>query len=126
MEQPAGAIGFREVDQDGNPVGAEANPAMAETQPEGRLLAAVNPFIAVLWVLAIALLGGGILAFLTANFTIGPSSGAMPLSFVIFTFAPHAVLSGIIAIIGLLFWHAHQWQRRHAPGTRARPREPDM
>ncbi|MDQ0925199.1 hypothetical protein QF038_003707 [Pseudarthrobacter sp. W1I19] len=114
MEQSAGMVGFREVDRDGNPVAADHS-AEAEDQPGGRFPAAVNPFIVALWMLAATLLGGGVWAFLNANFTIGPSSGSVPLSFVIFTLAPHAALSGIIAIVGLLFWHAHQWQRRHAP-----------
>jgi hypothetical protein len=114
MEQSAGMVGFREVDQDGNPVGTEDGAAVAEDQPGGRFPAAVHPFIVALWVLAVTLLGGGVWAFLSANVAIGPSPGSMPWSFVVFTFAPHAALGGIIAIIGLLFWHAHQWQRKRA------------
>jgi hypothetical protein len=116
MEQPAGTIGFREVDRDGNPVVIEDH--VAEDRRGSWLIAAVNPFIVALWVLAATLLGGGVWAFLNANVAIGPSSGSMPLSFVVFTFAPHAALSGVIAIIGLLFWHAHQWQRRRAQDPR--------
>ncbi|CCQ47792.1 putative uncharacterized protein [Pseudarthrobacter siccitolerans] len=112
MEQSAGMMGFREVDQDGNPVGLGDSAAAAEDQPGGRLPAAVNPFIVTLWVLAATLLGGGVWAFLNTSVAIGPSPASMPLSFVVFTFAPYAALSGIIAIIGLLFWHAHQWQRK--------------
>ena len=115
MEQAAGTIGFREVDQDGNPAGPGDGAAVAEDQPGGRIPAAVNPFIVALWVLAATLLGGGVWAFLNTNVAIGPSPASMPLSFVVFTFAPHAALSGIIAIIGLLFWHAHQWQRKRVP-----------
>ncbi|MCU1567842.1 MAG: hypothetical protein JWQ56_2779 [Pseudarthrobacter sp.] len=114
MEQTAGMTGFREVDPDGNPVGPEEGAAGAEDQPGGRFFAAVNPFIVALWVLAATLLAGGVGAFLNANVAIGPSSGSTPLSFVVFTFAPHAALSGSIAITGLLFWHAHQWQRKRS------------
>jgi hypothetical protein len=85
---------------------------VAEDLSGAGIASAVNPFIVALWLLAGLLVGGGVWAFLNANFTTGPSSGSMPVSFVIFTFAPHAVLSGIIAVIGLLLWHAHQWQRR--------------
>jgi hypothetical protein len=126
MEQSAGMLGFREVDQDGNPVGPGDGAAVAEDQPGGRFPAAVNPFIVALWVLAATLLGGGVWAFLNASVAIGPSPGSMPLSFVVFTFAPHAALSGIIAIIGLLFWHAHQWQRKRAQAPQGPSAEPVM
>jgi len=109
MEQPAGPVGFREVDQDGNPINGEAQQAAADDSTRSFT---INPFIVILWVLAALLLGGGLAAFLNANLALGPSTGAMPLAFVVFTLAPHAILGGVVAVIGLLLWHATQWQRR--------------
>ncbi|MFF1252084.1 hypothetical protein ACFVYC_06270 [Pseudarthrobacter sp. NPDC058329] len=111
MEQPSGASGFREVGPDGNPIIEEAPSAAAE-DPTGGGAVPVNPFIVVLWLMAVLLVGGGLSAILNANLAVGPSSGATPLPFVIFTLAPHIVLGGIIAAICLLLWHANQWQRR--------------
>ncbi|GGI79236.1 hypothetical protein [Pseudarthrobacter scleromae] len=112
MEQgPAGAIGFREVDRDGNPVHSEATDASEEDYGRGRSLA-INPFIAALWILTIAFIGGGAWVFLNASAMVGPSAGGMPTSFLVFTFAPYAIFAGLAALICLLFWHALQWQRR--------------
>jgi hypothetical protein len=111
MEQPARAVGFREVDQDGNPITEEVHSAVADDSTGPRSFA-FNPFIVILWLLAALLLGGGLAALLNANLALGPSSGAVPLAFVVFTLAPHAILGGVIAVIGLLLWHATQWQRR--------------
>ena len=111
MEQgPSGAIGFREVDRDGNPV---IDDGRAAAESSGGVLA-VNPFIGALWLLTILLIGGGAWVFLNADSIMGPSpSGGMPVSFLAFTFAPYAIFAGLIALIGLLFWHALQWRRRH-------------
>jgi hypothetical protein len=113
MEQPTGSIGFREVDQEGHPVDNGLPAAAAGDQP-GRTLFAVNPFIVVLWVVAAILVGGGGFTFLNANLAAGPMSGAMPMSFLLLTFAPYAIFIGLIAVLGLLFWHANQWQRRRS------------
>ena len=43
------------------------------------------------------------------------ASGPMietPLLLVLRNFAPFAVLAGLQGILGLLFWHAVQWQRK--------------
>lgn len=112
MEQgPAGAIGFREVDRDGNPVHETAT---GTPEGSGRESAfAVNPFIAILWLLATLLIGGGAWVFVNANSMVGAyAGGGMPASFLIFTFAPYAIFAGLAAFICLLFWHAMQWQRR--------------
>jgi hypothetical protein len=114
MEQPAATIGFREVDRDGNPVVAEDHATADGDRTGRRIVTVVNPFIVALWVIAAMLVGGGASAFLNTNLAVGPSSGSMPVSFVIFTFAPYAVLSGTITAICLLFWHANQWQRRRS------------
>ena len=112
MEQgTAGAVGFREVDPDGNPVRSEA-PAEREDGYDGGSALTVNPFIAALWLLAAALIGGGAWVFLNANSMVGPSAGGMPTSFLVFTFAPYAIFAGLAALVCLLFWHAVQWQRR--------------
>ena len=59
MEQPMGAVTFREVDQHGNRIpdgGAGEPPEPAEKSPGF----SVNPFIVVLWLLAAALVVGGL------------------------------------------------------------------
>jgi hypothetical protein len=112
MEQgTAGAVGFREVDPDGNSVHSEAPAARENGYSEGSTFA-INPFIAALWLLAAALIGGGAWVFLNANSMVGPSAGGMPTSFLVFTFAPYAIFAGLAALVCLLFWHAVQWQRR--------------
>jgi hypothetical protein len=111
MEQPGSAIEFREVDQDGNPVSGSVGSGAGEGS-ESSPLPAVNPFIAALWLLAIVLIGGGTLIFINANSMVGPTTSGMPASFLMFTFAPYAIVAGLAAAICLLFWHAFQWQRR--------------
>ena len=112
MEQgPAGTIGFREVDRDGNPIAGYARTETTEDADRGNAFA-VNPFIAVLWLLAAALIGGGAWVFLNANSMVVPSTAGMPASFLLFTLAPYAIFAGLAALICLLFWHALQWQRR--------------
>jgi hypothetical protein len=113
MEQgPPGAIGFREVDRDGNSVRSEGPDEREEDYGRGGTLA-INPYIAGLWLLTAGLIGGGAWVFLNANSMVGPSAGGMPTSFLVFTFAPCAIFAGLAALICLLFWHARQWQRRH-------------
>ncbi|WP_163161533.1 hypothetical protein [Arthrobacter sp. Alg241-R88] len=112
MEQPGRAIEFREVDQDGNQV-PEAVRSGAGEGSASSPAPAVNPFIVALWLLAILLIGGGALIFLNANTMVGPTTSGMPASFLMFTFAPYAIVAGLAAAICLLFWHAFQWQRRH-------------
>ena len=113
MEQAeADKVGFHEVDQDGKPTdpGATSGDHNADGT-KGAGWTGFNPFIAILWILAATLVVGGIWGF--ANAFSGPtsSSGTMPLGFMLVNFAPQAVLSGTLAIMSLLFWHAVQWQR---------------
>lgn len=114
MEQAeAEQVRFHEVDQDGNPADPEAASGGHDadgTKGAGRT--GFNPFIVILWILAATLVVGGIWVFTNA-FSTGPtsSSGAVPLGFILINFAPQAVLSGTLAIMCLLFWHAVQWQR---------------
>jgi hypothetical protein len=108
----ANHIRFRELDQDGKPAdpGAAGGQDPAGIRNPGRT--GFNPFIAILWILAAILTVGGIWVFTNA-FSAGPtsSSGAVPLGFILINFAPQAVLTGTLAIMCLLFWHAVQWQR---------------
>ena len=113
MEQaPSQAIGFREVDRDGNPM-PEDNEQEARNSGGGST-PAINPFIAALWLLTVILIGGGAWIFANADTFVGPGSGGMPAQFLVFTFAPYAVFAGIAALISLLLWHALQWQRKRA------------
>jgi hypothetical protein len=112
----ANKVRFHEVDQDGKPADPEA--ALGDHDADGTKgagRAGFNPFIAILWILAAILVVGGIWVFTNA-FSTGPtsSSGSVPLGFVLINFAPWAVLSGTLAVMTLLFWHAAQWQRRRA------------
>ena len=115
MEQAeADQVRFHEVDQDGKPADPEAASGgqdPAGTRGAGRT--GFNPFIAILWILAATLVVGGIWGFANAFSATGPtsSSGTVPLGFMLVSFAPQAVLSGTLAIMFLLFWHAAQWQR---------------
>ena len=114
MEQAeANHIRFHELDQDGRPADPDAaggSQDPAGTRGAGRT--GLNPFIVILWILAATLVVGGIWVFTNA-FSTGPTSGSgtVPLGFVLVNFAPQAVLSGTLAIMCLLFWHAVQWQR---------------
>jgi hypothetical protein len=112
MEQPSsGTVGFREVDREGKPVSPEPKAAEGAAWTS-RSWPAVNPFIVALWLLALALIAGGVSVFLNSAMVAGPMGGGMPLSFLIFTLAPYAVFGGLVTIVCLLFWHALQWQRR--------------
>jgi len=109
-QHQTGAVGFREVDRDGNPV-APATGDLESAWP-ARGLRMPNPFIVVLWLLAAAMIATGLWTLLRGPVAIGPMSNGLSLDFVLFTFAPHLVLMGFAALATLLFWHAWQWQRR--------------
>jgi hypothetical protein len=111
-QSSAGGIGFREVDEDENP--AVPAPAVAQDSSHQDRRWIVNPFIAVLWLLAGVLVVGGISVLSTVTFNPGPVGGPPAVSFLMMTFAPHALLVGLVVVLCLLFWHAWQWQRRHA------------
>jgi len=110
-QQQTGAVGFREVDRDGNPVppdlGGTEQAAAVKPWP------APNPFIVVLWLLAAGLIAGGASALLS-----GPMSVAMgdraTVEYLVFAFAPQGISGGIAIFFALLFWHAWQWQRRRS------------
>lgn len=117
MEQTeANRIGFREVDQDGQPfdpetAGRSQDMAGSSGGEPNRLRP--NPFIIVLWVLALGLTIGSVWVQLNAFSYSGPmpGSGGPPLGFLLMNFAPQAALAGTLSIICLLFWHAMRWQR---------------
>lgn len=131
MSQREGMSNFREIDAAGNNV-TDTGPGTGDGQA-GRstgaggmeLLLAINPFIGVLWLLAAFLVGVGswFLRIGAMGFG-GMSGGAGPeFFFMMMNLAPWALILGIAVAACLLFWHAHQWQkRRDAPGgSRRRP-----
>lgn len=74
----------------------------------------INPYIVVLWVIAAGLIVGGIAMIAKARdpLSSGPG-GSLPLSYLLITVAPFALLGGTLTCIALLFWHGAQWQKRH-------------
>ena len=113
MEQAsASGIGFQEVGQDENPEVHTSVAAHAPFRHDSRW--SVNPFIAVLWLLAAVLVVGGFSVLSTVTFNPGPMGGPPAVSFLMMTFAPHALLVGVVVVLCLFFWHAWQWQRRRA------------
>ncbi|WP_157371082.1 hypothetical protein [Arthrobacter sp. Leaf141] len=114
MEQPMGAVTFREVDQHGNRIpdgGAGEPPEPGEKSPGF----SVNPFIVVLWLLAAALVVGGLAVLFggagTTVMSFGSTNGP-PLAYLLMSFSPQLIVSGLATAMVLLFWHAFQWQRR--------------
>ena len=111
-QQQSGALGFREVDRDGNPVLPEpADTGPAET---AGTWSGPNPFIVVLWLLAAGLIAGGVGTLLRGPVALGPISNGFSFDFVLFTFAPQLALAGFATLVFLLFWHAWNWQRRRS------------
>lgn len=124
MEQEkANRISFHELDQNGNPLDPEtASSAMDSAGREGRESTrfSTNPFVIILWVLVGIMIGGGVWVHMDM---MSPGGGVMgpvgvsgseteTLTQVLRNFTPFAVLAGLQGIIGLLFWHAVQWQRK--------------
>lgn len=132
-------INFREMDSQGRPTGygrmpdpagtgrtggAQAGAAdfsgtgfgvahldAADSGQPGRLM--INPFIVALWVVVSGLIVASFGAFTIAQETVnsGPTGPAMPLSYILISFAPYVMFAGLLGMIGLLFWHAAQWRR---------------
>ena len=85
-----------------------------------------NPFIALLWVVALLLPAGGmVLQWQTVSGMFGNNSysgnGEPPVAFVLQQFsylvAPPLISSGIVILGGLLFWHAWAWRARRRRGA---------
>jgi hypothetical protein len=110
VEQQAGSVGFREVDQDGNPAPEASRDGASESSPS----TGVNPFIVALWLLAAVLIVGGIAAIFGAAANTMPVNGQVPVSYLVLTFAPYLIVTGVAAVVVLLLWHARQWQQRRA------------
>ena len=108
-QQQSAALGFRELDRDGNPVPPETE----DFEPGGpaRSLRMPNPFIVVLWLLAAGLIAGGLNALLAGPMSVGMGDRATA-EYLVFAFAPQGVSGGITVMLALMFWHAWQWQRR--------------
>jgi hypothetical protein len=134
-------INFREVDSEGRPSGygrtqgpagtglgggAQAGAAnfdgagfgVAPLDPAdlgrpGYLM--INPFIAALWVVVSGLIAASFGALTIAQEPVNsaPTGPAVPLSYILISFAPYVMLAGLLGLIGLLFWHAAQWRRHH-------------
>jgi hypothetical protein len=102
----------RELDAHGQEIQPSAQDGPPEEEPvPGR---GINPYLVVLWVIAAGLIVGGIAMIAKARdpLSSGPG-GSLPLSYLLVTVAPFALLGGTLTCIALLFWHAVQWQKRH-------------
>jgi hypothetical protein len=116
-------IHFREVDAQGNPTEygpATGQPGLGQRQPGtpdfGQRRPAVNPFIVALWVFEAILLVSpfGVFTIAQESLNSGTEPQVMPVSYMWITFAPQILFAGLVGLLGLLFWHAAQWQRNHA------------
>lgn len=125
-------LNFREVDSQGNttgygqvaPAGRFGQPGPAAYQEAAyreagsaqRSRLGVNPFVAALWVLVAVLLASpfGVFTLAQESLNSGTEPQIMPLSYMWITFAPQILNAGIVGLLGLLFWHAAQWQRNRA------------
>jgi hypothetical protein len=107
------------------PAVVEVVPADTPVRPEvpaqdERAGRAFNPFVAVLWVLGIALTAAGIWAGLApALIPPQPSTGGMetlvmPWPYLLPSMSPGAIAGGIVSLVAALALHARHWQQRHA------------
>jgi hypothetical protein len=104
-------LDFREVDPQGNTTGYRR---AADTEQRSRL--SVNPIIGALWVLVAVLLVSPFGVFTLAQESLNSNTEPqiMPVSYMWITFAPQILFAGLAGLLGLLFWHAAQWQRNRA------------
>ncbi|MET3936257.1 hypothetical protein [Arthrobacter sp. OAP107] len=116
-------IDFREVDAQGNPTGygpATGQTGLGQRQAGtgyfGQRRLAANPFIVALWVLEAILLVSPFGVFTIAQESLNSVTEpqVMPVSYMWITFAPQILFAGLAGLLGLLFWHAAQWQRNRA------------
>lgn len=85
--------------------------SLADSGQPARLM--INPFIVALWVVVSGLIVASLGALTIAQETVnsGPTGPAMPLSYILISFAPYVMSAGLLGLLGLLFWHAAQWRR---------------
>lgn len=102
--------------QPGTTPGQPEAVAYAEADSGRRSRLAVNPFVAALWVLVAVLLISpfGVFTIAQESLNSGTEPQAMPVSYMWITFAPQILFAGTVGLLGLLFWHAGQWQRNRA------------
>jgi hypothetical protein len=86
----------------------------------------VNPFIAALWVFVAILLVSpfGVFTLAQESLNSGTEPQVMPVSYMWITFAPQILFAGLVGALGLLFWHAAQWQRTHRQRNGAKQAPP--
>ncbi|BCW34158.1 hypothetical protein StoSoilA2_02140 [Arthrobacter sp. StoSoilA2] len=108
-------IGFREIDEHGNAVRA-VNPHAPEAPERARRRVLVNPFVAALWVLDAGLAWFCIWAFDSVAAMTGPTATSPPsqVNFMVLQSVPYVLPGAILVTAALLFWHAAQWQKKHA------------
>ena len=101
----------------GQPGAVPGQPGLYEEADSGqRSGLAVNPFIAALWVFVAVLLVSPFAVFTLAQESLNSNTEPqiMPVSYMWITFAPQILFAGLVGLLGLVFWHAAQWQRKCA------------
>lgn len=113
---PAGGFGQAAFGHSGAVPGQAGPPAHAEADSAQRSRLGVNPFVAALWVVVAVLLVSPFGVFTLAQEALNSNTEPqiMPVSYMWITFAPQILFAGIAGLLGLLFWHAAQWQRNRA------------
>ena len=108
-------IGFREIDEHGNAVRA-VSPHDPEAPERGRRRVLVNPFVVALWVLDAGLVWFCFWAFEAVAAMSGPTapSPSVQVNFMVLQSVPYVIPGTILVTAALLFWHAWQWQKKHA------------
>ncbi|MFC4397984.1 hypothetical protein [Arthrobacter sedimenti] len=96
------------MDEDRKPLTAAAEEPAEDVLRSGPKL---NPFIGVLWLVVAVLVVGGVAFLLNAPLSVSMTD-RVSMAYVLFSFATPAVFLGILTFLGLMFWHAGQWQRR--------------
>jgi hypothetical protein len=107
-QNQSGLVGFHEVDDDGNPLAAAAEGPVDDVVRSGLKL---NPFIGVLWLVVTVLVVGGVAVLLNAPLSVSMTD-RVSMAYVLVSFAQPGVFVGVLTFMGVMFWHAWQWQHR--------------